>query len=602
MSKDERSTGFLSKVARFVLHPTVSWSDLDSKLPGAGTDQDRAVLKAAIERKRRNDFVRKREFDMLRAALKERQAQQAGAEAPGRSSVFQSTGGGQGGAKEKTIEKIAQIEAQMSQHWWQNKRVDGQGDASASSLRIGPDTNGVAAQWQKTVPGHLQTRPGSTDWGDDTQGPDPEDSEWGKTLPPPVPADAMPIDMLSTINTHPGGVPKADGPVDGGAAGLAVVEEAAVRFANGETQAAEELLLTATQLEGPKGVGKAVWQAWLDCLHAKGDVAGFEDRAAEYAEVFGGREPAWPGWEPAAANLGGAAGAQAEVPWVCPVLLDRAAVDTLSQHLDRAPAVKWLDWGALVSADATAAQALLDLVDSWSGRDVVFRFAGAGVLRRRLKGSTPSGRRENDPVWWRLRLAFLRLMGRVEEFDLAALDFCVTYGVVPPTWAPTHARFEGVEAVPNPGLDMAVDAPPSVINEPIKPLVTQLGGMDVLEWPALAPDSQLMDVPDMLDPTGKAEELFAAPVLSGVLAGDVSGPLGKLDLQLRHHVPGGPFVIDCQQLLRIDFAAAGHLMQWLMGVGARGITVELRGVGRLVAAFLHVVGVDETVPVQLRKY
>jgi ABC-type transporter Mla MlaB component len=279
------------------------------------------------------------------------------------------------------------------------------------------------------------------------------------------------------------------------------------------------------------------------------------------------------------------------------------AVDGLGQYLARAPQVKTLDWGALVSADLPAAQALLDVVEDWSGRSVVFRFVGAGVLRRRLKGSTPSGRRENDPVWWRLRLAVLRLMDRAEEFDLAALDFCVTYGVVPPTWSAAQARYEGVETMPaTPGLDMAVDSPASVLAEPIKPLVTQLGGMDVLEWPALAPDSQLMDVPDLLDPTGKAEELFAAPALTGVLAGDVSGPLSKLDKQLVHHVPGGPFVIDCQQLLRIDFAAAGHLMQWLMGVGARGITVELRGVGRLVAAFLHVVGVDETVPVQLRKY
>lgn len=601
MSKDERSTGFLSKVARFVLHPTVSWSELDAKLPGTGTDQDRAVLKAAIERKRRNDFVRKREFDMLRAALKERQAQQAGAEAPGRSSVFPSTGGGQGGVKEKTIEKIAQIEAQMSQHWWQNKRADG--SSGDGGLRIGADANNVAVQWQKTVPSHLQARPGSTDWGDDTHGPHEDDSEWGKTLPPPDATDPMPIDMLSTINTRPDAIRQVGpGGGEGSEASLAVVEEAAVQFAGGAVQAAEELLLTATRLEGPREVGRAVWQGWLDCLHAKGDVAGFEDRAAEYAEIFGGKEPEWPG-HVVAGDAGLAVAAQDEPPWVCPVLLDRAAVDDLSRYLERTPSQKVLDWGALVSADLVAAQALLTLLEAWSGRDVAFRFTGAGVLRRRLKGSTPSGRRENDPTWWRLRLAVLRLMGRVEEFDLAALDFCVTYGVVPPTWSAVPARYEGVDALSAVSeVDTVLEAPATDASEPIKPLVTQLGGLDVLEWPALAPDSRQMDVPDMLDPSGQAEELFAAPALTGVLAGDISVPLGKLDAQLRHHVPGGPFVIDCKHLVRMDLAAAGHLMQWLMGVGARGISVELREAGRLVSAFLHVVGVDETVPVLLRKY
>ena len=67
---------------------------------------------------------------------------------------------------------------------------------------------------------------------------------------------------------------------------------------------------------------------------------------------------------------------------------------------------------------------------------------------RRTSASTPSGRRENNPVWWRLRLATLQLMGRADEFDLAALDYCVTYGVTPPEWAAPGCAWRELEQLP----------------------------------------------------------------------------------------------------------------------------------------------------------
>ena len=65
MSKDSGS--FLRKVARFVANPTTDWSNLDAPpTDAAESDYAKTEIKAMIERKRRNDFVRKRELDMLR--------------------------------------------------------------------------------------------------------------------------------------------------------------------------------------------------------------------------------------------------------------------------------------------------------------------------------------------------------------------------------------------------------------------------------------------------------------------------------------------------------------------------------------------------------
>jgi ABC-type transporter Mla MlaB component len=250
-----------------------------------------------------------------------------------------------------------------------------------------------------------------------------------------------------------------------------------------------------------------------------------------------------------------------------------------------------------VSADAQAAEALLALAQAWAELPLVFHFQGGGVLRRRLKASTPSGRRENEAVWWHLRLALLRLMHRADEFDLVALDFCVTYGVVPPLWTAPTSRCEALEHLPagteptTQSMDLAVPA----VEESLRPLVTQLGGLDVMEWPAMATDVAPFAAP-------AAAGGSAVPVLAGVLQGDLSGPLAVLQQAASALPPGAPLAIDCRALRRIDFAAAGSLLQWLLATQSRGIAVELTEVNRLVAGFFHVVGIDEAVMVRLRQY
>ena len=64
-TKDDRPT-LLSKMAMFVRNPTKDWAELDRPQPEQESGYDKQALKAMIERKRQNDFVRRREFDQLR--------------------------------------------------------------------------------------------------------------------------------------------------------------------------------------------------------------------------------------------------------------------------------------------------------------------------------------------------------------------------------------------------------------------------------------------------------------------------------------------------------------------------------------------------------
>ena len=72
MADQKDSESFFRKVVKFVANPATEWAELDAPPDDARENEyAKGELKAMIERKRRNDFVRKREFDMLRKVRRE---------------------------------------------------------------------------------------------------------------------------------------------------------------------------------------------------------------------------------------------------------------------------------------------------------------------------------------------------------------------------------------------------------------------------------------------------------------------------------------------------------------------------------------------------
>ena len=72
MADNKQGEGFFRKVVRFVANPATDWAELNTKQEDTRElEIEKSELKAMVERKRRNDFVRKREFDMLRKVRRE---------------------------------------------------------------------------------------------------------------------------------------------------------------------------------------------------------------------------------------------------------------------------------------------------------------------------------------------------------------------------------------------------------------------------------------------------------------------------------------------------------------------------------------------------
>ena len=122
--KDESQPGgLLSRVVRFVKNPATTWGE-DQADTDRESSYSKQMLKEMIERKRRNDFVRKREFDMLR---KMRRSEVLAGQDPGlRPSFFQSSMPSKPDDRATTLKKIDEIEAQMSMQWWKTKHGNSQ--------------------------------------------------------------------------------------------------------------------------------------------------------------------------------------------------------------------------------------------------------------------------------------------------------------------------------------------------------------------------------------------------------------------------------------------------------------------------------------------
>ena len=132
-AKEPPNPSLLSKVAKFVRNPTTNWTDLDKQDPEPDAGYSKQALKEMIERKRQNDFVRKREFDQLRK-LRSRDPGSS-PDLAGRPSYFQSSLPTNPDERAMTIKKIDEIEAQMSNQWWQGK---GDGNAKAAAAPSAP--------------------------------------------------------------------------------------------------------------------------------------------------------------------------------------------------------------------------------------------------------------------------------------------------------------------------------------------------------------------------------------------------------------------------------------------------------------------------------
>lgn len=511
--------GRTSMLRRLAQRPAASGDAVRADAGEVPDEVERAQLREMIERKRRNDLVRKRELDMLRRVRHEG----------------------------LTPEQAAALDAPIS---------------LPGELEPAPVANGD--RMRAKIDEIEQAMVGLT----------------GGALRPPMLTRPVTLDAPSTVHAHaevpltrspatqaPQAAPAAEQrpPEINDMRHDPVLDVAVMAFAGGDVLASERELRAL--IDGPCAQDADTWLVLADLYRATGQQGPFDTLALAFSATFNRSPPQWfslPELVAADRLTRGSVTVMPDVPaWTAPAQFDDRAAAALRSHSEQHPAPWVINWSGVRSVTPTGAQGLVGLAQFWGTQAATLHWRGVPALLTALEAATPTGQREVQPVLWLARLAVLRLVGRSQAFETVAIDYCVTYEVSPPSWEPVRCRLQADSA--------QNDATTAMLTEP--------------------PGSQLSATP--------LPDEIVLPMV-GVWSGDMGATLcGWTDEALM--APAARLVVNGALLARIDFTAAGDVLNWIVARRGEGRDLRFVDLHRLTALMLSVMGVNEHVPLFMRR-
>lgn len=583
------SGGLLSKMVRFVKSPTTQWSDLERTADkNSGVSESRLALRAVMERKRQNDFVRNREFDQLR------QLRRQGRKGSGSVTEIEPAAGAPADVPHNTAERARTLAKINSLEKLMVPTLGANGAQTktkalptvAAPVPANPGAPGSPALTKEQLQAFAPTLS-----VDQMLPPSAQPLRPAPVATPPkaAPAPAVHLDLPPVQAPAPATAPEAKTPqqllgdvpvfnveVLAAAKHDPELEEVAIRFANGDDAGVESGLKALLAEGGERHRDEDTWLTLFDFYRCTNQADKFEDAALDFVGLLGRSAPQWSVMSedrssaPGGLSASGTAKALGAFHWVSPVNLSVQSLNTLRATLQRSAPPWKLNWQPLKAIELDALPVLIELLTQWASTDVRLKFLGLSNLLDLLAEKSPTEDRTVDTRWWEARLALLRVVGEPDEFDLVALNYCVTYEVSPPAWeAPrnsfSEATDEGYTLIPS-LLDDEDGAAPA----DSQPLLSTYG----YEW-----DRHL----------GRL-----------TLEGDFQGSAQAVLADLAAQEDATAFEINCRGLRRVDFGAAGDLLNWALEQQGKGHPVCFKHVNRLVAAFFGVVGIADAARVVLR--
>jgi ABC-type transporter Mla MlaB component len=554
MATQDNNPGLLSKMVRFVRNPTKDWTELNGPDSIPVSDFGKEALKQVIDGKRHDDAIRKREFHHLR---KMRQASPAvKAELSLDTSTFRSSLGGAESdlaGRSSTLKKIDEIEAQMSRQWW--KSAPGTIPAPKAALTPETSTDTGQSSFPATWPSKLALGAG----GQATNLPNQTgNQEFQATVPGLGQLHAAGEYLVSTHSTFsPSKMVSLDMVQN---LSDPEMEEAAIRYANGDDAGAEAALQVALKLTSASPEKAIRWaSALLDLYRCIGQQNNFERLAIDYAQRFGRSPPAWPAQQAFPTSVASPSNVSlSELKWDCPAILDEATVNQLRQMVCLSTVTYVLNWAAVKEISISATASLTALFTKWCQSDLTVRLEGDAALDYVTRTLAPNGDKTVSHQLWQLRFEALRLLDLQDDYEMAALEFCVTFELSPPAWRdPVCKRLHAFQS-----------------NLPAN-------NGENSRWKNSAQGSIFED----------GVQVFSAQLtMSNEILGDVSNLIEQWKSLPKSE---DTLVVSCAALIRVDFSAAGGLLNWVANLTTQGSRVEFHDVPRLVASFFNLIGINE---------
>ncbi|MET3131828.1 ABC-type transporter Mla MlaB component [Oxalobacteraceae bacterium GrIS 1.11] len=356
---------------------------------------------------------------------------------------------------------------------------------------------------------------------------------------PPDAADGTTLAQLDAHTTERLGEQYLPG-VGSDAQAAPLVEEIAILYANGQLPVAEQMLLAGL---ADVGADRTVWWMLFDLYQVTDQQEQFDNLSIDYASKFETSPPAWVSLAPQAGSASAYAG-------VTPTLalaghLDAAiepALQRLQQLAPEIPVVR-LEFSKVAEVDPAGCALLLQCLQTLQAQQRELILVGAAELSELIRSNIRVGHREDGEACWLLLLELLQLLHHEKEFEEAGMDYCVTFEVSPPSF---------------------------IASSKVATAAKQY---------ASASSDRFM-LPAMIEGD------------SGILLNAIKAYGEKENV----------IVFDCSRLLRIDFHAAGLLLNRLQNLHQEGKRIEFRDVNHLVAALLRLLAFSDLAKIFPHKY
>ncbi|HJV50530.1 MAG TPA: STAS domain-containing protein [Noviherbaspirillum sp.] len=329
----------------------------------------------------------------------------------------------------------------------------------------------------------------------------------------------------------------------------AVVEEAAIMYANGQVEVVEQLLQNAIAEDLMGDSVTDVWLMLFDLYQVTGNQQQFENLSIAYASKFETSPPGWQGNVRKEQKASMPSGAAPTVPFSGKLNAGSAKTVERILKLTETHRALRLEFVRVSGVDVAGCGLLLNLLKKLqkSGHDLIL--VGAAELAEKIRATTQVGRRDDSEDAWLLLLEILQLLNREKEFEETSIDYCVTFEVSPPAFVAPQTKVTTATAEAQP----ETAAGDTAIGSFVMPAVVE----------------------------GKIDNLILAIVA--------------------YSDEHSPAIVDCSGLTRVDFNAAGRLLTGLAPFCGNGRTIEFHNVNHLVAALFNVIGLNDIARILPRK-
>ena len=318
----------------------------------------------------------------------------------------------------------------------------------------------------------------------------------------------------------------------------AVLENAALLFANGQAASARELLEQGVATDHDAKQSPLAWLALFDLLQRAGDRSAFDQATLRYSIQFERSAPMWEGRSdtPAAPKAGG-------YMQITGKLTAESAhqIEGIRKAIAKRATGVRLDLSKLATFDDAGARLLATALADARRATLMLTLEHPKLLAAALEAAVKSGREGGEGAWL-LSMELLQWAHDQAKFDDRAIEYAIAYEMSPPSWEP-----------------------PPLALEPADPQAA-----DAAAAAASAADAEALK-------------------FSGVLAGSAGSTIAEVQ-QFAHgrHV----VAIDMTAVDRIDFVCAGALLNAVNRIEAQRKAVQILGSTPIIRALLLLIGLS----------